>query len=424
MNPETLAMLREQPLDWRARSAPAANTTIEELVKSRPSLFEAGLLPPVLAMRESAVRHNVAEMAGYCARNGVSLAPHGKTHMSPQLSARQLAAGGWGVTVANVSQARVYRAFGVPRVFCANELADTASIGWVSAALDADPDFTFVCYVDSVPGVRLLGRTLADVGARRPIDVVVELGYAGGRTGCRDLASVTAVAGEVSRTPGLRLVGVSGFEGGFGHGDVPGPAELTQVHEFLRGLRAAGSAVAGIAESGTPFYVSAGGSAFFDLVVDDLVGDWYLGREATVLLRSGCYLIHDAGYYRRQTPFARSVPGSLRASLRLWGAVLSRPEPTLALVGVGRRDAAFDIDLPMPEVIRRVDGTMSEAGGLTVTGLDDQHGYLRLPAESALSVGDWVGFGLSHPCTALDKWRMFMMVDDDDRIVDCVRTFF
>jgi D-serine deaminase-like pyridoxal phosphate-dependent protein len=426
MNTDALAALSSQPLDWRARSAPVTTAahTVREFVASRPGLFDAGLLPPIMTIRESTLRRNVAEMAAYCDRNGVRLAPHGKTHMAPQLAARQLAAGAWGVTVANAGQARVYRAFGVPRIFCANELVDTASIGWASGALDADPDFTFVCYVDSVEGVRLLGRTLADLDARRPIDVVVELGFTGGRTGCRDLASATALALEASRQPRLRLVGVSGFEGGLGHGHERDPAVSARVHEFLRWVREAGTAVAAIAPAGNPFYVSAGGSAYFDLVVEDLLGDWYHGRPATVLLRSGCYLIHDSGHYERQTPFGRTVPGSLHATLRLWGAVLSRPEPGLALVGIGRRDASFDMDLPVPQVLRRAGGALSPAGGLEVTGLDDQHAYVRLDAGVQVSVGDWVGFGLSHPCTALDKWRLLMVVDDDDRIVDCVRTFF
>ena len=36
--------------------------------------------------------------------------------------------------------------------------------------------------------------------------------------------------------------------------------------------------------------------------------------------------------------------------MELWGSVLSRPEPGLALLGFGKRDVPFDIDLPMPEI--------------------------------------------------------------------------
>jgi D-serine deaminase-like pyridoxal phosphate-dependent protein len=110
--------------------------------------------------------------------------------------------------------------------------------------------------------------------------------------------------------------------------------------------------------------------------------------------------------------------------VRLWGVVLSLPEPGLALVGIGRRDVSFDMDLPLPEVVRRADGTTSSGGALQVTSLDDQHAYVRVDDAVALAVGDWVGFGISHPCTALDKWQLLVVVDDDDHVVDCVRTFF
>ena len=62
--------------------------------------------------------------------------------------------------------------------------------------------------------------------------------------------------------------------------------------------------------------------------------------------------------------------------------------------------------------------------GARVTGLNDQHAYLELPAASPLKVGDLVGFGISHPCTTFDKWQLIYVVDDDYRIVDAIRTFF
>jgi D-serine deaminase-like pyridoxal phosphate-dependent protein len=426
MNTDALQALSDQQLDWRVKSAPGdpIHLRISDLVAARSTLFDAGFLPPVMTLRDSALTDNIAEMAAFCARSGVQLAPHGKTHMSPQLAARQLAAGAWGITVANGSQARVYRAFGVQRIFCANELADRATIGWVARELEADPTFTFVCYVDSVAGVQLLAETLAEVPGARPIDVVVELGFLGGRTGCRSLDVAVAVAKQVVATPRLRLSGVAGFEGGIGHGDEPDSGSIAQVREFLGLIREAGSVIAQIADLQAPFYVSAGGSAYFDLVVDELMGDWYGSREPTVLMRSGCYLIHDDGYYLRQTPFGRTIAGALRESLQLWGVVLSTPEPGLALVGVGRRDTSFDMDLPTPELIRRADGSVTSAEGLAMTGLDDQHGYLRLDTGVEVEVGDWVAFGISHPCTAMDKWQLVVVVDDDDRVIDCIRTFF
>ena len=103
-------------------------------------------------------------MAEWCRDRGVELAPHGKTHMAPQLLARQFAAGATAVTLATISQVRTFRAFGVDRVVLANELVDDAGLRWLAAELDAHPDFDLVCWVDSVRGVESMSATLAGRG--------------------------------------------------------------------------------------------------------------------------------------------------------------------------------------------------------------------------------------------------------------------
>ena len=60
-----------------------------------------------------------------------------------------------------------------------------------------------------------------------------------------------------------------------------------------------------------------------------------------------------------------------------------------------------------------------------MTKLNDQHAYLRLgPRPARREIGDWVEFGISHPCTVFDKWQMIPVLDADDRVVDLIRTFF
>jgi len=60
----------------------------------------------------------------------------------------------------------------------------------------------------------------------------------------------------------------------------------------------------------------------------------------------------------------------------------------------------------------------------TVTHLNDQHAFLALDPNEALEVGDLVGFGISHPCTAHDKWQLVPLLDDDRRVVGCIRSYF
>ncbi|GHD11048.1 amino acid deaminase [Streptomyces violarus] len=418
---ESLARLAAERVDHRFKGLPpdADGLTVGELAAQRRNLFTGGFATPVLALSAERLEHNLKLMETYAARHGLAFAPHGKTSMAPQLFQRQIEHGAWGITLAVPHQVRVARAFGTRRVFLANELVDPAALRWVSAQLDADPDFRFVCYVDSVRGVELMDAALS--GARRPVDVVVELAAGeGARTGVRTEAECAAVADAVAGTRTLRLVGVAGYEG-----EVP-KADPERVTAWLRRLvaLAAGFDKAGRFEDVDEIVVSAGGSAWFDAVAEVFAEIPELSRPVLKLLRSGAYVSHDDGHYRKLTPFNR-VPeeGALEPAFRLWTQVVSRPSAEQAFVNAGKRDAAYDLDLPFAQVVRR-DGAERPATGVSVTGLSDQHAWLSTTPEADLEIGDWVGLGLSHPCTSFDKWQLIPVVAADGTVVDYVRTFF
>ena len=374
---------------------------------------------PMLTLRESALAGNLAAMAAYCAGAGVELAPHGKTAMSPELAARQLASGAWGITVATIGQLRMYRAFGFPRLLLANELVDEPGIAWLAGELAADPGFAAYCYVDSTDGVAILDRVLMAHPAGRRLPVLVEIGL--GRTGCRTDDQALAVAKAAAATSTLTVAGVAGYEGTIG---APRAQALDTVASFCRRLASLASTVAEVAGAPGEFIVTAGGSVYFDVVARELTAPFLDGM--TVVLRSGCYLFHDHGIYQADSPAARGVAGApvFRPALELWAQVVSRPEPELALLSAGRRDAGSDAGLPVPLRARRRDGGAAPMADATVTGLNDQHAYLRLDPGTALAPGDLVCLGISHPCTTLDKWRLITVLDDEDNVIGAVHTFF
>jgi D-serine deaminase-like pyridoxal phosphate-dependent protein len=396
-------------------------TNAAALVAAGAGIFDGTFTFPLLTVRASAVAHNVDQLARFCAERGLRLAPHAKTTMAPQLFAAQLDAGAWGLTVATVTQAQVLRTFGVHRILVANEVVDPVAIAWVAQELAADLDLEILCYVDSVDAVELLDHAFAGspVRPRRRLDVLVELGFAGGRTGCRDLAAARAVVAAVGSSQALRVRGVAGFEGGLAH--ERSPQALAAVDAFCRRLVELGRELA--TELGPEVVISAGGSAFPDVVADAFAEatGW-----ATVVLRSGCYLTHDDGEYARISPFTEDArsPYALTAALELWAPVLSRPEPDLALLGVGRRDVGFDQGMPVPRARRGPDGWTSPLDGATVTQLNDQHAFVRLEPGTDLAVADLVRLGVSHPCTTIDRWRYLVEVDDDHVVTDVVPTYF
>jgi D-serine deaminase-like pyridoxal phosphate-dependent protein len=406
--------LDEAPLDERDRWLPpgAGEVPLERVAERRWHAL-TDLLFPVLVLREHALAHNLDLMARFCRSQGVSLAPHGKTTMSPQLIARQLAAGAWGVTAASPAQARLFRGFGVERILIANQVVDPLGLEWLAT----EPGVVY-CLVDSRRGVDVMDEGLA---GRGPVPVLVEMGLAGGRTGCRSPEDGRRVAGAVLRSRSLRLAGVECFEG-----VVSEPGEA--VEGVLRAVRALAESLAreGAFDGLDEVLVTAGGSMFFDRVVDHLAAGWDLGRPVRVVLRSGCYLTHDHGLYERGSPFGGRLRAwePLQQALEVWGLVHSRPEPDLAIVGFGKRDVSYDVALPHPLTVRRRDGGTRPATGMEVFRLNDQHAYLRVRPEDELAVGDAVGCGLAHPCTVFDKWRSIPVVDDEYRVLGAVRTYF
>jgi D-serine deaminase-like pyridoxal phosphate-dependent protein len=145
------------------------------------------------------------------------------------------------------------------------------------------------------------------------------------------------------------------------------------------------------------------------------------------VLRSGCYITHDAVHYHQLSPFGTRIPDTnpLQEALEVWGAVLSRPEPGRALLGFGKRDVSYDLELPVPRFVKSADRAprplRAEA---SITALNDQHAYMQVDDAEDLRVGDLVGCGISHPCTAFDKWRLIPLVDDRYRVIDAILTYF
>ncbi|HVR32231.1 MAG TPA: alanine racemase [Acidimicrobiia bacterium] len=390
-------------------------------------VFDTDLGFPVALLHESALRHNSATIAAFCARHGVSHAPHGKTTMAPAIFRIQLDDGSWAITAATVWQAAMMRAAGVPRVLIANQVVVPAEIEWLGAAVAAE--FDVLCYVDSLAGVRLLSDVLGGLPGSPRLPVLLEVGAPGGRTGVRSLEEALAVARATVASPQLLLTGVSGFEGIL---DAEGDRTAAEVVvDFLDRVVEAAHALhhEGLFEPSPEVIVTAGGSAYFDHVVDRFsrldLGD----VPARVVLRTGGYISHDDVGYHWTSPMGASPRVDdqfrLQPAIEVWGAVLSRPEPTRALVGLGKRDAASDGRLPVAKKVRRLGSSrVEEIAPIQVAVINDQHSYLDLHPDDSLAVGDLVGFGIGHPCTTFDKWRVLLMVDDDYRVTELVHTVF
>lgn len=388
---------------------------------------------PAAILRSSALDWNSKIMRKFLDSSSASLCPHGKTTMSPQLFQRQMEDGAWGLTVATPQQLRVARSFGHKRILLANQLIGKAAIRYVLDELRDDPDFDFYCLVDSVDGVELLLDGILKHDVRRPLQVLLEIGSPGLRCGCRGKEEALRVARAVRDSDSkLVLRGIEGFEGLFPSESQHGQSNpVTAFLDFLVEM-------ARLLEkeqlfSGDEILLTAGGSNYFD-VVTKAFSAAALATPPRILLRSGCYLIHDSGSYARfqqarqdRMQEAGNVLPKAEAALEVWTYVQSVPEPTLAILTAGKRDCGHDAGLPVPLRWFRP-GLHTQPVALSaeyvVSALSDQHAHMRIPTGHGLKVGDLVGLGISHPCTTFDKWKLLLVVDDDYNITSAVETYF
>jgi D-serine deaminase-like pyridoxal phosphate-dependent protein len=433
INSAMVEALDEVELSWKHKAVPAAahGQSAGAFVASGVTLGD--LQTPLLTLDAHSMAANIGRMARWCAGKGVQLAPHGKTTMAPQLWREQLDNGAWGITLANASQLRVAHAFGLRRVMVANSLTDPQAITWLAAS--QGPDFSVVSWVDSLQTVALQEATLSAVPGS-VIDVVVELGGQGGRTGIRGIAQALELARAVNAANHLRLVGVGGYEGSLAHtADADALslvrgylADVKELHELLLAEK--------LYAPGSDIIVTAGGSAYFDDVVN-VLGPCASDANADgdtrveVVIRSGAYLVHDDGFYRGISPFSRSTQSGEQpfvSAMHGWARVVSAPEPGLAILDAGKRDLPVDEGLPEPQLLgRALGGEMAALEGATISAVNDQHCFLRFnPDTTTVAIGDVVRLGLSHPCTAFDKWTLIPVLASahDHRVVDLIHTFF
>ncbi len=407
--------------------------TLPSIAKQNWNVLQEDLPLPLAVIRSSALEHNRQWMRRFLERTGAVICPHGKTTMSPQLFQQQLEDGAWGITLATISQVCAARRCGVSRILLANQLVGRTAIRFVLQELERDPDFEFFCLVDSEANVDAIVREAEECSISRPLSLLVEVGVAAGRTGCRTAEDALRVARHIAlQEPHAVLAGVEGFEGLIG-GETP-ELRVAAIEAFLDTIVQVAEACEAEDLFGVqPVILSAGGSAFFDLVVERL-GKTKLKSPKQVITRSGCYLTHDAGLYlslmadiEARSAVARSLGEPPRPALEVWAYVQSRPETSRVVLTMGRRDASFDAGLPTPMWWYRP-GMHHQpqplSDGHITSGLHDQHAILDVPEDSPLRFGDMVGCGISHPCTTFDKWKMIPTVDDDYHVVGAIQTMF
>ena len=383
--------------------------TLEQFLATKPNLFTANFQFPIMVLKESAVKNNIAQMMSFCNSVNAELAPHVKTTMSPQLAQMQVAAGARALTVANFWQGSIFLKYGFKNLIIANEVLDPTAIAEI-AKINKQKQAEIIFYVDSILALEIIQKFTPLAGEQ---NLFIEIGAENGRGGVRELSLVEQLAQRIKTDQRLNLIGVTGFEGA-----VPDAARgrrgERKISKFCQKIVAAAE-LAYPYKSDQPFVISAGGSAYFDIVARELNK---FEKPRRLLLRSGGYITHDHKYYEEIYPFA-STDRSFQPAIEVWGQVISKPERDFGVLNLGKRDIGNDLHNPIP--IKSYDGQVKSFSAV-IEKLNDQHGYLR--GKQEFSLAQLIGLGISHPCTTFDKWGLIPLVNDDYDLIDCMQTFF
>src|ERR1700722_8263587 len=179
------------------------------------NLLRGDLPVPVAVIKRSAVENNLSVMQAYIERAAVARAPHAKPTMCPNLSARQLNHGCWGLSVATMTQFKLCHDFGVERLILANQLVGRAEISGLARLWAQTPQRAYYVLVDNFAAAQEISTGFSQVAGAPAARVLIEMGVANGRCGVRTLDEGLILARAIQSLPHVELHGVDGYEGLF-----------------------------------------------------------------------------------------------------------------------------------------------------------------------------------------------------------------
>lgn len=423
-------------IDDRIRGFPAGHAplALDDIAKLGWKPFDGRMSLPLISLDRSAFAGNVELMMSYVSGQRIEIAPHAKTPMSTALAQQLLDAGAWGTTVADIRQASVMLGAGQRNLILANEIGGPAAARRLAALLAGHPEAKVHVFVDSPALASALAAAWAARDDLPALGLLIELGVA--RGGARSAEAADALLDTIlgAETPNFKLTGIAAYEGAAATAD---PEETATRIEMLLAMTAdVLTNVRRRVGSERPLIVTAGGSVYFDMVVKGLKPAVDADGNARLVLRSGAIFFHDHGVYERglaaldrRNGFiiageTQSASQGFRPALRLWAEIVSYPETGLAICGMGHRDVAMDQGLPRPLAIYRDGKLLRALAQATVVRLNDQHAFVELVEETDVRIGDVIEFGISHPCTCLDRHTLIYGLDGDHAVSAVYPTSF
>jgi len=365
--------------------APAAGTIQETYDRVKRAYGSAigrhrrELITPALILDLPVARRNITQMADRLKTMPAKLRPHIKVHKSPDLARMQVEAGAIGLSTATVWEAVVLVRSGLDSIFVVNTVAGREKLAALAAiARDAE---VMVAIDDAQNAADIAAAARA---AKSTVSVLIEVDTGMDRAGVDTPKQALELARRVARLDGIKLVGVTGYEG---HASLTPDRDLRAEKQRVAMDLLVDSA-ATIRSAGLPCtIVSAGGTATWD---------WTATTPGVTEIQAGSYALMDN--------FHAPMAGDFEKALTVAATVISRP-PDRVIVDAGNKS----LGAPALSTIRGHD--------LTALRFDEEHGIFVADGSYPLRVGDVVELVPGYAPGTVNWYDAYHVVEGD-RVVD------
>lgn len=368
---------------------------VEQLIargRGITGLSKADLPTPALIVDIDKLEANVAQMADYAKQAGVSLRPHIKTHKTPEIARRQIAAGALGVCCATIREAEAMARAGLSGLLITSEQVGLNKMARLIRLTEQRPDTLSV--VDSPAHARALSE--AAVIEKTVLNILIDIDPQGRRTGIEPGSKAEELGKLIDSVPNLNLRGVHGYAGAASH--VRGWAQ--RKNESAGMMRPVLAAFEAMKKAGLPMEIMSGASTGTYNIDPQLGG--------MTELQVGSYVFMDADY-RTIGSQSGAVYDDFRPSLTVLSTVISKNHPGIATIDAGIKSFATDHDA-LPEVVG-IEGAAYRFDG-------DEHGRIHLEkAARDVQLGERLELIISHCDPTVNLYER-MYVCRGDQVID------
>jgi D-serine deaminase-like pyridoxal phosphate-dependent protein len=363
-----------------------AHERVRDMYGSAIGSSKNDVVTPALVVDRDVLRANLSYMQSRLPGLHARLRGHVKNHKSPHIARMQLEYGAFGLCAATIWEAIVMVRAGTDDVLIANQLVNPQKRR--AAALLAR-EANILVNVDDPGDAEALSAAALEAGTTLGILVEVDTGMH--RAGVDSPEEGLALARRIVDLPGLRMEGLSGYEG---HCSMEMDTE--KRHQKQDAAIGYLISVADLLEAnGVPCpIISAAGTA---------TAFWTGANPRMTELQLGSYAAMDDFHFLMEPSFKKATSAVV--------TVISRRKDRIVL-NLGKKTfGAADVG-SIPAYPRIVGYEQ-----LTPYRFDEEHATYDADASCKLKVGDVVGFHLGYTPFAVNYFDAYHVVEND-KVVD------